>query len=326
MNIRTLAKELALSKTTVARALQNEPGTSERTRKRVQEAARILGYTPNPVASTLYRQIRSRVRSRSKANLAVLFPSTAYLSLQLYGGTCQRARELGYSVELIHFDKYTPKRLSQILGARGVLGVMVFPMDDYVRQVELDWSQFAIVAYGYTLNQPDVHRVVHNHSQGIRKAFEMCRKRGFRRIGYAITQDGDGRSNGQWCANFIALQHELPAKDQVKPFVAPEEDYTPAKFTKWLHLERPEVILFHCTAFIPKLPRNIRKTFVSVVLGRECQDIHAGIDQQYSHCAGKLVDLLSQQILHNERGIPAHPTITMLPGIWVDHPSFRKST
>jgi LacI family transcriptional regulator len=53
MNLKTLAKNLGISETTVSRALNGYPEVSERTRERVLAAAELAGYRPNPMARSL---------------------------------------------------------------------------------------------------------------------------------------------------------------------------------------------------------------------------------------------------------------------------------
>ncbi len=53
MNLKQLAKHLNLSQTTVSRALNGYPEVGEETRRRVSEAARRVGYRPNPHAMRL---------------------------------------------------------------------------------------------------------------------------------------------------------------------------------------------------------------------------------------------------------------------------------
>jgi LacI family transcriptional regulator len=53
MNLKTLAKTLGLSKTTVSRALNGYPEVNEKTRQRVLAVARDIGYRPNPSARNL---------------------------------------------------------------------------------------------------------------------------------------------------------------------------------------------------------------------------------------------------------------------------------
>jgi LacI family transcriptional regulator len=53
MNLKSLAKNLGISETTVSRALNGYPEVSERTRARVLAAAQEAGYRPNPMARSL---------------------------------------------------------------------------------------------------------------------------------------------------------------------------------------------------------------------------------------------------------------------------------
>ncbi len=53
MNLKSLAKTLGISETTVSRALNGYPEVSERTRARVLAAAQAAGYRPNPMARSL---------------------------------------------------------------------------------------------------------------------------------------------------------------------------------------------------------------------------------------------------------------------------------
>ncbi|WP_020558906.1 LacI family DNA-binding transcriptional regulator [Thiofilum flexile] len=53
MSLKALSLRLGLSQTTISRALNGYPEVSEKTRQRVQEAARELNYRPNPHAKSL---------------------------------------------------------------------------------------------------------------------------------------------------------------------------------------------------------------------------------------------------------------------------------
>ncbi|TIW39582.1 MAG: LacI family transcriptional regulator, partial [Mesorhizobium sp.] len=48
MNLKQLSQRLALSQTTVSRALNGYPEVNEETRRRVIDAAKRHGYRPNP--------------------------------------------------------------------------------------------------------------------------------------------------------------------------------------------------------------------------------------------------------------------------------------
>lgn len=53
ITIKDIARELVVSVSTVSRALNDDHNIRPETRKRIQEAAKRMGYTPNPVATNL---------------------------------------------------------------------------------------------------------------------------------------------------------------------------------------------------------------------------------------------------------------------------------
>lgn len=74
------------------------------------------------------------------------------------------AQKLGYQL----YDYWLgdpdgfPKRLRQILLARGIRGLIFPPQAKYRIKIDFDSSDFAAVSIGYTLNEPALH-LVSNH-------------------------------------------------------------------------------------------------------------------------------------------------------------------
>lgn len=328
MTVRELAKDLGLSKTTVAAALRNHPTIRAKTRELVQSRARELGYSVNPVASAFLQQIRSRGAVRYKANLAlVTAPWGGSLTMgAMYQCMSKRAEELGYGVDSINVEEYDAERLTELLVARGVLGLLIGPMAKAMAHLNLDWTRFASIAFGYTMACPILHRVVPNHLEGIRTAWQECEKKGRRRIGLALSTEGDRRSNGAWIAGYFEMQRRTASVEPLVPLLLPVEEFTADHISDWILQQQPDVILFHHSGQIPRLPElngGIKSSIPVAVLDRHLLDVCAGIDQQFGLCGAHMVDLLTLQITHNEWGLPSHPSITMQAGMWVDHPSFR---
>jgi len=299
---------------------------SGRTREFVQRRARELGYIPNPVASAFLHQVRTHSQEGYRGNLAFLMPvsgKSPYLA-HLHGGAEHRARELGYGIEIIRVDEYNASRLSHLLQSRGILGVIVGPLPRAVGHVTLDWSKFAVSTYGYSMVRPAVHRVVHHHSEGIRTIFRMCRRKGFRRIGLALRKEADMRSDRQWSSEFLGIQEALPKSERVCPLLVSAAHYSPKKVFQWIAMEKPEVVILHtseCATDLIKFSQKKSANVAYVVLDRKPNDLWAGIDQQFACCGKLLVDSLSSQIFHNERGVPPLPIVSMVNGLWTDHSS-----
>ncbi|HSI08405.1 MAG TPA: LacI family DNA-binding transcriptional regulator [Rariglobus sp.] len=328
MTVGKLAGILGLSKATVSYALRNSPMVSAKTQAWVQKRAAELGYSPNPVASAFLQQVRARRSTPCRANLAFLIPpKVRYNHLDsLQEGAAERARELGYSLDVIPYEKNCESRLTKVLVARGILGIVIGPMSNTLGHLDLDWSRFACATYGYSMDHPAIHRLVHHHCHGIRTAFRMCRLKGFRRIGFALSNESDLRSNRLWSSGYLGLQHLLPKAERVNLLLTSDEHWGPEKIGQWLLKEKPDVLIIHALGYFPGI-QNILKAMpfkVScAVLDREPDDPCAGIDQQFSLSGKMLVDLLSAQIRHNERGIPQTPILSMVDGVWMDAPAAR---
>lgn len=325
MTIRELAQALGLSKTTVAYALNDMPRVSAATRELVQRRARELGYIANPVASGFLRQVRSQGAKRYRANLAFIDPMKIQYSYvgRIISGAVDRARDLGYGLDVLRAGSYESAKLTQILSARGVLGVIIGPLAKSTGHITLDWSKFASVAYGYTMARPVIPRIGPYHLHGIRTAFRMCRQKGFRRVGLALTTESNQRSDRLWSAGFLDIQQTLPESERVRPLLVPNAVFTTETMRTWMLQEKPDAVILHNTNEIYRFQSNaVNRQVVYVVLDRLAADPYAGIDQQFQLCGGLLVDMVSSQVLHNQRGIPSTPTTSLVDGVWVDHPSF----
>lgn len=325
LTVRELARRLHLGKTTVALALQQSPRVNGRTREWVCQKAREFGYVPNPLASAFLQQMRSRSARPHRANLAFLTPARRGSFVKsLIEGAEERTRELGYGLDVIRTLEFKSSNLMRVLLARGISGLIIGPLAHAAGHLTLDWTKFSVVGCGYSMVRPPVHRIVHNHFLGIQTALRMCRRKGFRRIGLALSADSDLRSNRQWSAGFLGFQQTLPSAERVPLFLAAFADYTPKKITQWIRRERPDVMMVHSPGCIPDfagLLESLAEPLPCVTLSREADEPHAGIDQQFKFAGKMLVDAVSSQILHNQSGLPESPVVTNLEGIWIDHPS-----
>jgi DNA-binding LacI/PurR family transcriptional regulator len=323
LTVRELAKHLNLGKTTVALALRGSPLVSAETRQRVNEKARELGYIPNAIASAFLQQLRSKDAGRHRANLAFLRPRTqdGPFLRGLIGGAQERCAELGYGLDVIRVGESNASGLMRMLVARGISGLIVGPLAHSMGHLSLDWSKFACTAFGYSMARPALHRVAHHHFEGMRTAFRACRRRGFRRIGLAIDTESDKRSNRQWSSAYLGIQTMVPESQRVRPFLVSHEEYTPENIYEWIVAEKPDIIIVHAEGRIvglDQLMRARKNEIPCVLLGKEEGDTRPGIDQRYHVCGRLLVESVSSQILHNERGIPKIPLISAVDGVWVD--------
>ena len=147
--IRSLARALGLSHTTVSDALRGKGRVDSATAQRVRTAARDAGYRSNPLASAVMSELR---RSRGAmfhgvlAAVDVVEPdrrdSPEIFHSELIAGGKARATELGFKLEsfIVDHTKITVQQLDSILQSRGIRGLLVLPSWTSPDWSDLDWS------------------------------------------------------------------------------------------------------------------------------------------------------------------------------------------
>src|SRR5690606_28372321 len=101
--------------------------------------------------------------------------------------------------------------------------------------------RFAAVGFGYSMREPNLHRVTNHQIHTMRLALEETRSLGYRRIGLVLEQAKDARVDFNWTTGFLPYHMSVAAKVRVKPFLPVR--LTPENLLAWVREERPEVIL-----------------------------------------------------------------------------------
>jgi LacI family transcriptional regulator len=334
-----IALVAGVSAMTVSRVLRNFPRVAADTRERVLQAAKKLGYTPDPIMARLMARVRSRRRRRGDTVIALvrddipgdelLDPAYHYLA---ESDIRPRAEQHGYRTEVFSADhtKMSAARLSRILATRGIEGLIISPRSSRSIGEELDYTRFAAVTLGYGLQQPALHRASTNMTAGILHATAELTARGYRRIGLAVTRWIDARSDHTYAGALLTYQQQIPAQDCVPLLLFPENNISREAdiFCAWFKRHRPDVVISFDT-YVPdwltqKLGRRIPEQ-VGVVAHDWDERLvgFAGISHRRAHVAAAAVDLLATQLMHNERGVPEIPRQILIPPAWVEGPSIR---
>lgn len=102
ITIHDIAREAKTSIATVSRVLNNQPGCSDETRKRVLEITEVLGYESNAIAKSLVK---------NKTNtIGIVFPHiSSQISYELLNGIEAVAHEEGYSI-IVSYTYSDPDR------------------------------------------------------------------------------------------------------------------------------------------------------------------------------------------------------------------------
>lgn len=332
--LRSLAKLLGLSRTTVSDALRGSPRVDPRTAARVAEAARAAGYRRNPLAGALMSELR---RSRGTAFRGVLAAvdfnepdrpdDAARYHRELFAGADARAVELGFKLEKFSVGHagVSVQRLDSILQSRGIHGVILLPAWDEPDLSALDWTRYAGIYTDYIIERPALHSVCPDHYRSLLAALQRLAGLGYQRPGLFLKKHQDERLQYRWGAAFRAFQESHPATKALPPLVV--ENYAQAAFVKWFRQHKPDVVLGHNTTAIDwmescgaRLPDTHGFVSLNVMFKtRPC----AGLDLQPRVLGARAAELVIAQLQRNETGIPDWPATTTIPARWTDGPTLR---
>lgn len=326
-SLKTVAQAARVSVATASLALRNSPRCAARTRALVARVAARLGYTPDPQIAKLMSYLHRPGGSRGGATLCYLtaFPERdgwrgLHTWEKYFTGARERAEALGYRLEefWLRAPGMSEPRLSQILLSRGITGLIIAPLPSELTRLNLDWPRFSTVAIGFSLQEPPVHRVAHDHFSSMVTALQRIHQQGYRRVGLAMSPAHDQRVARHWTAAYLAEQRArnspaLPICDH------PTE---PAELAAWFRRARPEVVVSDMLAVARDLERAGRRVprdfaFVHLNLPMEGQEL-AGIDQHSQRIGEAAVKQVVAALHQNETGLPRLPATTLVRGEWVE--------
>lgn len=335
--LQDIADKTGYGRSTISLALRNHPSLPIGTRKKIQDAAQKMGYRPNPLVAALMTQLRGR-KTRYQATLALLTcrshpyaedaPPLDFYRI-LYRAMMVRAEECGFGVDIFSMDreKLSGRRLSKILLARGIHGVLLFPGGKpNVDFPDLDWEHFSTVLVGFNPKWAFFDQVVSDYTHDIDLALEMAVKHGSRRIGFGLTELRDRNSDYSWASRFLLYQRNLRARERL-PFIPSRDDllFDREVFLAWVEKHRPDTMLIAGGEQYEwlkeagwRVPEDIR--LINLVQRKEKE--LAGIDPRTEEVGRASIDHLISLLQSNQAGIPGFPRLVSVKGRWVDGPSF----
>ena len=330
MTIRELARLAGVSHATVSRALNDNPRLSLKTRERIQALAKKHEYQPHPLVSKLMVQL-AHIKTINRSTLALVTsfkdPLSPFL-LEVYEGIKERVKVLGYKLEEFPLSAYkmSCSRLSDVLYARGIEGVIIFPLQKSPGHLSLKWPRFTSVAIGRTLACPPLHRVSFSHFENMVLALRHMHKLGYQRIAMAIESRLHSRGGDAYIAAFCLYQRTIPQKDRVPILVRPV--IHAAETADWLRKYRADSILCNYSP----TPRQLKSEGFDipgrlgyVTLDRYPGSDHVtGIEQNPRYVGVAAVDQLTAHLHRNERGIPPFPKLTVIQGEWIEAKTVKK--
>ncbi|EIP99911.1 transcriptional regulator [Opitutaceae bacterium TAV1] len=340
--LQDIADRTGFSRSAVSLALRGHPSLPAATRDAICKAAAAIGYRPNPLVAALMAQLRDRRRQTAsrRETIAVVHrhpagarrasPSNYYYVLRK--ALLREAAARGLDVDEFHHERgrMPDARLSQVLLAREIHGVVLFPGsspgDPGLEYPDLDWPGFTTVLIGSRTCRREFHQVVADHTWNIDLALEHACAGGARRIGMAVPEAQDRATNHVWASRFLLYQNGISRRDRV-PLFSPPGGTTlpPALLVDWVRRHRPEVILIsgsgvrdHLAAAGIHAPRHVRL----INLAQRGEKDLAGINPHTEEVGRAAVELLVSMLQANQRGLPEFPRVISVKGRWAPGASF----
>lgn len=218
--MRDVAELAGCSVMSVSLALRGSPEVSQKLREKVRRIAGETGYRPNPLISALVASRRKRVREVIAVLTKFDEPLRSWSEPRefysdLHAGLVERADELGFSTEEFPvFGDGAPSgaRLTRILRARGIRGVVLFPGGGMERDYpDCDWRYFSVVAAGFHgRGKIPVHRTSTDYMAGMDACLAELTGRGYRRIGLAFCQALDANVGYTFSGRYLAWREQQP--------------------------------------------------------------------------------------------------------------------
>ncbi len=338
VTLRDLARATGVHFTTVGLALRHDPRVRPDTIAKVEAAARQLGYTQDAMLSALsvYRHRNSHRFAGVIAYLITYEPGdmlkTNVTERRLVESTTAHARSRNFNLESfqINAPEMTAARMTRLLHARGIQGIIVPPRLPMPGPMEdLDWSEFSTIAVGYSVTSPSLHRVCANQSHNTRLCLAKLRERGYRRIGLVLPSELYERSRGHVLGSYLAEQCLQPPADRVAPLFVPQVEITKARLHQWLRAERVEAIALtglplEIHAWVQELGYEMPHKLGLALVSRFGKTDHiAGVDERMEAIGEAAVDAVIAMISHNERGLPEYPRYLLVEGRWIERPTVR---
>lgn len=339
-SLHDIARHAGVSAMTVSRVLRGLPGAGEKTRQKVLLTAQELGYEPDPEFARAMKLVRDKKSHTQRSVIAVVreLPEKG----ELPAGSCyfvsqedfrRSAAVHGFLTEEFWLGKdgLTPSRLSDILHARGIEGIIVSPQSVSMPCQHLDYSKFAAVTVGYSLRSPSLHRSTTNVVPGMQFVFDRLLERGYKRIGIAIAKWVDDRTQNIYSSSILRFQFQYQSSESERmPLLYFEHnDYwrDEIQFCRWVREHEPDVII----SYEKHVPQWLRKMGLRIPqdIGLVVHDWVPGmkgwaaINHRRDFIAEGAVDLLMMQLMRRERGVPEVPRQISIPPEWVDGPSIR---
>mgnify|MGYP001810355317 CR=1 FL=1 len=191
----------------------------------------------------------------------------------------------------------------------------------------IDWSQVTTVIAGEPWAEAPFHAVAVDRSAAVWQALRRLAAMGYRRPGLVLDPTLGARRLSEDTAAHLAHFHGVGENIGMVDRIVSSPDVAGPHLATWLRPRACDVLLAHSPAVLEQLRSALPSDEAAPDLC--CLDLEgvsapvAGVDLRHEAAGLRAMELLIEQVLKNERGMPAVPSITRVSPLWVSGPGLR---
>jgi LacI family transcriptional regulator len=335
-----IAVRAGCSQSTVSRVLAGKQHVDPALRKKILSIAKELDFERDPALQALISYRKSSARHPANWEVIALVSTETSLESflkikvnEMYLEGIQEAKKtFGFKTEffgLNHLDlEASCAKVQKTLHHRGIRGVLLLPAQYKKNKIQLpfNFSSFATVAVGRSIEGEGFNRVGIDYFQNMRttclKAFEL----GYRRFGFCQKDALNTRQNQTALGAFLASTHTLLSPPNRLPeLIGPQVNQS--VIAEWYAQHRPDVIIASHGFYLNYLQD------MGLAVPDKCGFIHynkispstpAGVYTPAQHVGFQSIQLLMQCMQSNQYGLRHNPTQILIPGTFDEGPTIQQ--
>jgi LacI family transcriptional regulator len=242
-------------------------------------------------------------------------------------GAKRRAADLGYKIEVfwLHEPGMTSRRITEILIARNIQGLLFIPQPRSRAHLRLDWDKFSAVTLGPTLSSPPLRLVDNDHFRSMTILMRQIKRLGYRRPGFVCNSRVNNSVDRTWEASFRVYQ-SLPLDKQIPSFI--QQPWTLKEFKRWYKTYLPDVIVSQdaiILSWLRELGLDVPADVGFAIPAKHGgPDYCSGIDENSELVGEAAINVLADMINRGERGVSPTRTSFLVDGKWVEGSTLRR--
>jgi len=315
-----LADQLGLHKSTVCRALRDDPQIGKSTRERVHALAGKLDYQRDAALATLSEMRWRKSEKRSLMNWGFLITELAasFEENKVFMQHCKDfAHRAGFALSPIVMPaSLTTRELFRQLRARNIRGLVINQIHEESAVPHLDFAGIQSACEGsvYCGNfffEPQGHRIIENTFSSTITALGKIQEQGYRQITF-LFRDRLKNSREVMRERAAAALYREDHPEVNLSIQSITESNTLPGFSK------TDAILYSHSVRLEKIPSIVRGLPHAAMRLTPEDQVMSGIKRPIRSMAASAVDLLDFQLRRQTMAIESDPHTIQVHSIWQD--------